>query len=243
MKPSASEATKIRLQVFLSHSGVCSRRRALTLIQEGHVTVNGKTVTEPSTQVGPHHDKIFVDGKEIKAKAYEYILFNKPSGYVTTKAEHPGEKTIFDILPEKFKHLFPVGRLDKDTEGLLLLTNDGEVAYQLTHPKFNVDKIYFVCINGVLTPAQKVKLENGVAIEGDVTSSAKIKDVRSNGQQTEFSMIIHEGKKRQIRLMLNALRHKVVYLKRIQQGPLQLGHLKCGIWRYLTVAEIESIKK
>lgn len=233
----------MRLQVFLSHSGVCSRRRAMGFIQEGRVVVNGVKVVEPSTAVDPAKDKISVDGKEIQVKAYEYILFNKPAGYITTKAEFPGEKTIFDILSSNLKHLSPVGRLDKDTQGLLLLTNDGDAAYRLTHPKFNVDKTYAVRIRGELKPAEKVKLEKGVVLEGKRTAPAKIKDVRIQDNETEFLMSIHEGRKRQIRLMLEVVGHRVVYLKRLRQGPLQLGLLKTGEWRSLTKAEILSLQE
>jgi len=228
----------------LSRHGVCSRRRALEIIQAGRVSVNGQPQHEPSTPVDPTNDKVVVDGKVVGQKAYQYILLNKPAGYVTTKAQFHGEKSVFDILPSQFRHLSPVGRLDKDTEGLLLLTNDGDVAYRLTHPKFQIEKTYFVCVYGILKPEEKDELERGILIEGEKTAPAKIKDVKpfKDRTKTEFLMTIHEGKKRQIRLMCEAVGHKVAYLKRIAQGPLVLGDLPCGRWRELTKDEVQRFK-
>ena len=214
----------------------------MQLVQEGRVAVNGMKILEPSTPIDPAKDAISVDGKRIQVISYEYIVFNKPAGYVTTKAQFPGEKTVFDILPVKYKHLSPVGRLDKDTEGLLLLTNDGDAAYRLTHPKFNVDKTYLARIRGDLKPAEKIKLEKGVVLEGRLTAPAKIKDIRTQNRQTEFLITIHEGRKRHIRLMLEIVGHHVVYLKRLAQGPLCLGALPVGAWRALTMVEIGFLR-
>jgi len=233
MKPSNKEKSKIRLQVFLSHSGVCSRRKALEIIQAGHVSVNKKKILEPSTQVDPGKDKVCVNGKAVQGKDYEYIVLNKPTGFTVTKADKFAEKTVFDILPKQFKHLSPVGRLDKDTEGLLLMTNDGDLAYKLTHPKFNVDKTYFVRIGGKLSGEKQKRLEKGVYLDGKKTAPAEIKNVKVLQDQTEFLMIIHEGRKRQIRLMVRSIGHSVSYLKRLSQGPLQLGNLKTGQWKIL----------
>lgn len=242
MKPSDSEPSKIRLQVFLSHNGVCSRRRAFDVIQEGKVTVNGHVVREPSTPVHSPTDRICVDGKEVKSKSFDYVLLNKPRGYVTTKADRFADKTVFDLLPKKYAHLSTVGRLDKDTEGLLLLTNDGDTNYQLTHPRFHVDKIYEVRIGGRLKAEDKKRLEKGVVIDHKKTSPAKIRDVQYGPRTTEFLIAIHEGRKRQIRVMLARVGHKVIYLKRIQQGPLKLGTLKVGSFRALTEKEIKEIR-
>jgi len=232
----------MRLQVFLSHNGVCSRRRAMELIQQGHVAVNGQVISEPSWKVNLPRDTITVDGKSVASKQYEYVILNKPQGYVTTMAEHRGEKSVLEFLPKEYHHLKPAGRLDKDTEGLLLFTNDGDVAYKLTHPKFNVDKVYYTEIRGQMSEASKRKLEKGVSIEGEMTSPAKIEDMKFHGGKTSFNMTIHEGKKRQIRLMCKAVGHEVVYLKRISQGPLTLGDLKAGQWRFLAEKEKELLK-
>jgi len=230
----------IRLQVFLSHNGICSRRKAFDLVVDGSVSVNGKKVREPSHMVDGRVDKIEVDGRPVKSKEYEYVLLNKPAGVVTTKQDRHAKKTVFDLLPKEYRHLSPVGRLDKDTEGLLLLTNDGDLAYRLTHPKFNVRKIYFVEVKGLLSPENKKKLEKGIIIEDKKTSPAKIRNLIRSKEKTEFLMTIHEGRKRQIRLMLGKVGHKVSYLKRIKQGSLSLGNLKIGDWKVLYPREIRN---
>ena len=243
MKLSDKNPNKIRLQVFLSHNGVCSRRRALDIIKEGRVVLNGKICQEPSTPVDPSRDHVSVDDKKIKSKKYDYVLLNKPTGYTTTKSDQHAKKTVIDLLPQKFRHLSPVGRLDKDTEGLLLLTNDGDVAYQLTHPKFNVDKVYFVRILGRLGLDQKKLVQSGVYIDGKKTFPAKIRNVRPLKSQTELMITVHEGRKRQIRYMFAKVGCRVIYLKRLNQGPLTLGSLKKGMCRTLTKKEIMELQK
>ncbi len=233
----------LRLQVFLSRNGVTSRRKAFDLIQEGHVKVNGKVIREPSTPVDSSKDKIEVDGQSIRPKNYDYILLNKPSGVVTTKEDVFASKTVIDLLPVEYRHLVPVGRLDKDTEGLLLLTNDGDLTFQLTHPKFNIDKTYLVRVTGKLKDEDKIKLEKGIMLEGRKTFPAKIAEIKPLQNQTEFMMTIHEGRKRQIRMMLGHLKYPVVYLKRLSQGTLVLGNLPTGHWRLLTADEVNAFKK
>jgi len=242
MKSSDKDPNKLRLQVFLSRNGVCSRRRAFDIIKEGRVTLNGQICREPSTSVDPNSDHVSADNKKVKSRKYDYVLMNKPAGYTTTKADRHAQRTILDLLPRKFQYLSPAGRLDKDTEGLLLLTNDGDVAYQLTHPKFNVDKIYFVRVLGRLDNDQKKQVERGVYIDKKKTSPAKIKNIRALKNQTELMITIHEGRKRQIRYMFAKVGCKVIYLKRLNQGPLSLGPLKNGMCRTLTRLEIDQLK-
>ena len=172
MKSSGKETSNLRLQVYLSRNGVCSRRKAMAKIQAGEVRVNGEVVREPSFAVNPDKDKVIVDGKGVRSRDYLYVLLHKKAGYVTTKQDKYGEKTVFDLLPKKWRHVVPAGRLDKDTEGLLLLTNDGDVAYKLTHPKFNVDKTYFVVVAGSLEPKTKKRLERGIVVDGKKTAPA-----------------------------------------------------------------------
>lgn len=243
MKYSDKDPSKIRLQVFLSRNDVCSRRRAFDIIKEGRVILNGQTCREPSTPVDPKVDHVSLDDKKIKRRKYEYILLNKPAGYTTTRADRYAKKTVIDLLPRRFQHLSPAGRLDKDTEGLLLLTNDGDIAYQLTHPKFNVDKVYFVRILGRLAMDQRKQVERGVYIDGKKTSPAKIKNVRALKSQTECMITLHEGRKRQIRYMFAKVGCKVIYLKRLSQGPITLGPLKKGMYRTLTKQEINKLQK
>ena len=243
MKPLGNETSLVKLLLFLSHNGLCSRRKAFDIIKDGLVKVNGEIIREPSFMVDEKKDKVFVEGKSLSFKNFEYILLHKPAGFVTTVTDRFAEKTVFDILPEKYKHLAPVGRLDKDTEGLLLFTNDGDVAYKLTHPKFNVYKTYFVIISGRLDQKNKERIEKGVVIEGRKTAPAKIKDMVYRENKTELFLTIHEGRKRQIRLMFPQVGQQVIYLKRVMQGPIQLGDLKKGQYRALTNKEMELLQQ
>ena len=243
MKSSVKEPHKLRLQVFLSHSGVCSRRRALDVVKAGRVKLNGTVCLEPSTPVDPAKDHVEFNGKHIKGKAYDYIVLNKPAGFTTTKADRFALRTVLELLPGNLRHVAPVGRLDRETEGLLLLTNDGDAAYRLTHPKFNVDKTYFVRVSGRLDGGMKKSIERGVVVDGTMTSPAQIKDVLAHKDSTELTITIHEGRKRQVRIMFSKLGLKVVHLKRVRQGPLALGALKTGQWRTLNPQEIEQLKK
>ncbi|MBF0523030.1 MAG: rRNA pseudouridine synthase [Candidatus Omnitrophica bacterium] len=242
MKPLDNATHKIKLQLFLSHNGVCSRRKAFDLIKQGHVKVNGETVDEPSTMIDPGIDRIFIGSQQVAAKGFEYLMLHKPAGYVTTAEDRFAEKTVFDLLPREYRHLASVGRLDKDTEGLLLFTNDGDVAYKLTHPKFNIHKTYFVRIVGRLEQSGKERIEKGVMIDGEKTAPARIEKVVYKENVTELLLTIHEGKKRQIRLMFPKVGHKVLYLKRIAQGPISLGNLQRGQFRPLTNTEVEELK-
>ena len=227
----------MRLQVFLSHNGVCSRREAMKIIQQGQVSV------EPSTPIDPQKDRVAVRGKEIHKKSYDYIILNKPKGYVTTRKDPFAEKTIYDLLPKDFHHLVPVGRLDQDSEGLLLLTNDGQLTNHLIHPRFHVDKTYWVKIKGQLTAPQKTQLEKGISLDGTKTAPAKIRDVKISGSYTECLVTIHEGRKRQIRRMISHVGHDVIDLKRISQGPLKLDALPTGKIRRLEPQEIEQLRR
>ncbi len=232
----------MRLQVFLSHNGVCSRREAMDLIQSGRVRVDGLIQREPSTDVTGQED-ITVDGKKVSVHNNTYIMLHKPSGYTTTKDDPHAEKTVLDLLPKHLHYLSPVGRLDRDSEGLLLLTNDGDFAYKLTHPKFHLDKTYLVQVKGHLTKESIKHLKQGVLIDDEKTAPCLIKELRYNDAQTEFQMVIHEGKKRQIRRMLQSVGHQVIFLKRISIGSLVLGDLKPSQWRMLSNQEVEALRR
>ena len=232
----------MRLQVFLSHNGVCSRREAMDIIQSGRVRVDGLIQREPSTDVTGQED-ITVDGKKVAVQSYSYIMLHKPVGYTTTKDDPHAQKTVLDLLPKHLHYLVPVGRLDRDSEGLLLLSNDGDFTFKLTHPKFHIDKTYLVHVKGQLTKEGVKHLKQGVVIDDEKTAPCLIKELSYNDAQTEFQMVIHEGRKRQIRRMLHTVGHEVVFLKRISIGSLVLGDLKSGQWRQLTKGETESLKK
>lgn len=224
----------MRLQVFLAKSGVSSRRKSLEFIKQGFVKVNSRITLEPSTQVFPQKDKVEFNGKEVKPKEFIYILLNKPKGIVTTKKDKFADKTIVDLLPKGFCHLNPCGRLDKDTTGLLFLTNDGELLYRLTHPKFEIKKTYFAKVRGEVSQIDKAQLE---------ARPSTIKLISFKNNLTESLVEIKEGKKRQIRLMFEAINHPVVELKRIKEGALTLGDLKVGEWRFLSEQEIIKLYK
>ncbi len=234
--------TKIRLQVFLSRNGICSRREAMDIVKSGRVSVNGQMVAEPSFQVDPQHDQVCYEGKRIGQKSYEYVMLHKPSGYVTTKADAFASRKVMGLLPEECRHLNPVGRLDKETEGLLLFTNDGDLLHELTHPKFDVGKVYFVRVRGELDHQTKEAFESGIVLDGKKTSPAQIRQVKYNGKTTDFEIVIHEGWNRQIRRMCESAGLTVRYLKRIQHGKLKLGDLPKGKWRRLTKEEIRSLR-
>ena len=231
----------MRLQVYLSHNGVCSRRDAMEIIQAGRVKINGKLVKEPSTPVDGS-EEITVDNQRIGIKEYTCVMLNKPAGYTTTKDDMHADKTVMELLPTSMRHLAPVGRLDRDSEGLLLLTNDGDLAFHLTHPKFHADKVYLVRVKGELTKAKQSKIEGGIIVEGKKTAPCRIMEVKYNGTDTEFKITLNEGRKRQIRMMAKSVGHYVTYLCRLSMGRLQLGSLPKGQWRTLTKEEVGLLK-
>ena len=228
----------MRLQVFLSQSGIASRRGSKEVISSGRVFVNKKCIYDPAFNVDPEKDLVSLDNKRISQKQKIYIMLNKPKGVMSTKKDPFAKKTVMDLLPERFKHLNPVGRLDKDTTGLMLLTNDGELINILTHPSFKVEKLYEVRINKQVTPADKLKLEKGVRLDEKYTSPCKIVLKREKTLQ----ITLHEGRKRQIRRMFSSVGYKVVELKRLKEDFLSLGALSVGKWRFLKDTEISRLK-
>jgi pseudouridine synthase len=236
----------MKLMLFLSHNGVLSRRKAFDAVKNGAVTVNGTVDREPSTDIDPSRDKVCYHDRPINNRIFEYLILNKPEDYVTTCATQFDQKTVMELLPKELRHLRPVGRLDKDTEGLLLFTNDGELANQLAHPAFDVDKTYFARVRGLVAPETAQKLEDGVIIDERKTAPAGVEVVSAREDVSEIRITLHEGRKHQVRLMCDAVGHTVVYLKRLRQGPLELGFLKSGEWRRLTeeeAAQLKSIKR
>jgi len=218
----------------------------------GIVTVNGEIPESPGIQINPESDVIKIDGKTVSYKTEDkiYILLNKLPGYLSTSSDPRGEPTIMELLPDTGKRLFPVGRLDKDTEGLIVITNDGDLTYRLTHPKHHVNKIYLVWVNGMPTEESLDKLRNGIMIEDGMTAPALVErgtdpkhyHTQSDKNVTCLKITIHEGRKRQIKRMISAIGHVVLRLKRIQIGPIVLGDLRPGKYRYLTRSEVEQLK-
>jgi len=199
-------------------------------------------VCEPSFEVNPEKDRVILEGMPLEVKRYEYILFNKPKGVTTTKMDRFAERTVMDFLPKELKHLYPVGRLDKDTEGLLLLTNNGKLANSLMHPRFEVDKVYRAEVRGHLKENDKMRLQKGIILEGRRTAPCKIDQVVFGPDKTIFEITLHEGRKRQIRMMLISLGYPVISLKRVEEGPISLGDLPTGKWRKLTEEEITDLR-
>ncbi len=229
----------VRLQKYLADCGVASRRKCEEIILQQRVTVDGAAVSELGVKVSGG-ERICVDGKPVKAATKKrYILLNKPSGYVTTVSDEYGRKTVLDLIKSEIKErIYPVGRLDFESEGLLMLTNDGEAAYAMTHPKHDFDKTYIVALNKVPSPANVDKLRRGVVIDDKKTLPAKVEWMKDN----VLKIIITEGRNRQIRKMAEAVGYEVVSLRRIAIGNIQLGHIPSGRWRHMTPGEIRYVK-
>ncbi|MBX5455475.1 MAG: rRNA pseudouridine synthase [Thermogemmatispora sp.] len=246
---SASTGTE-RLARFLAHAGVASRRHAEALIFSGRVQVNGETVTTPATRIDPERDRITVDGRPIQApERHLYLMLHKPAGYVSTVSDPQGRPTVLDLLPKELRHLrlYPVGRLDLETTGLLLLTNDGEFALQMTHPRFAPEKRYRALVRGHPSPNTLEQLRQGVMIKEDDgrlyrTAPVGIQQLHRTAAGTWLELRLHEGRKRQIRRMLASVGHPVLELQRVAIGPLTLGDLPPGAWRPLTEAEIAALR-
>jgi len=232
----------MRLQKYLAICGVASRRKSEELIQTGNVSVNNEIITEMGTVIDPDKDIIKVYGAVVKPEEEKlYIMINKPTGYVTTVADQFNRSKVTDLVDVK-ERVYPVGRLDYNTSGLLLLTNDGDMAYKLTHPKFKVEKVYMAKIKGKPTVSEMKSFEAGLKIEDYVTLPAKIRIVKEYQGETLVEIMIREGRNRQVRKMCDAIGHPVVDLMRISVGELQLGDLPIGKWRYLLNKEVEYLK-
>ncbi len=228
----------------MAECGVASRRKCEEIILEGRVTVNGQTVSEMGTQV-EEGDVVTLDGEVIRPEEEKrYILYHKPAGEVTTVSDDKGRETVMDRFRDLPVRVYPVGRLDYDSEGLLLLTNDGALAQRLTHPSCEVDKTYLARVTGQPTPEELERLKKGVIMEGDErrTWPARVKVLRTGELWTELLITIHEGRNRQVRRMVAAIGHQVVLLRRVRFGPLDLGGLRRGEWRELSEGELKKLK-
>ncbi len=229
----------MRLNKYIASYGAASRRGADALVETGRVTVNGCVTKEHGVDIDISKDTVCVDGVALVPEQTKvYIMLNKPAGVLSTCRDDRGRKTVLDIVNDVDERLFPVGRLDYDTEGLLLMTNDGDFAYQCTHPKHEQDKTYYAEVSGDLTSAALSRLEKGVVIDERMTSKAKIKVLGKSGNITKLTITIHEGRNRQVRKMFSAVGCQVLYLKRTAVGRLTIGDLALGHWRYLTEKDI-----
>ncbi|MEP6887613.1 MAG: pseudouridine synthase [Nitrospirales bacterium] len=234
---------EVRLQKVIAASGLASRRKAEEWIAQGRVTINGKIVRELGTRIDPERDHVKVDGRHLKAvEPYAYLLLNKPKGIVSTLNDPEGRPTIDHLLHGVTLRMFPVGRLDFDTEGLMLLTNHGELAQALLHPRYHVAKVYLAKVKGVLNDEEIDQLARGVKLEDGMTAPAIVKKVRKAEENSWLEVTIYEGRKHQIKRMFEVVGHPVLKLKRIKFGPLALGDLLPGEFRYLTDREANTLR-
>lgn len=231
---------EIRLQKYIAECGVASRRKSEELISQGRVRVNGETVTQMGRKVSLN-DVIEVDGKQVKMEERKvYIALNKPVGYISSARNQFGRKTVLDLVKDIKERVFPVGRLDYDTSGLLLLSNDGDFTYKLTHPKHEIKKVYEADLMGIPSKDDIIRFEQGLWIDDYLTSPANLQLLESNGKTSKVKITIHEGKNRQVRKMCDKIGCPVIKLKRISIGEVSLGKLNEGSWRSLTDSEINS---
>ena len=233
----------MRLNKYIARSGICSRRNADVLIQSGRVTVNGVPVEKLGTQVDETKDQVAVDGKcVVLGDKHVYILLNKPPGYLSTVKDSFHRPTVLDLLGKE-KKVFPVGRLDLDTEGVLLLTNDGELTYRLTHPKFEIEKTYLVTVEGEMDKKILEEFSRGIELEDGIIATGEGKIIQAGSRESTFELTLKEGRKREIKRMCHQAGLKALHLVRIKFAHLTAKDLKIGQWRYLTGKEVTQLKK
>lgn len=231
----------VRLQKFLADSGVASRRASERLIAAGSVTVNGNTVTELGSKVDPDHDQVSVEGRPIRARKKLYVALNKPPGFLCSRTDPEERRVVGELLPREWSQLYTVGRLDRDSEGLVFLTNDGDFCLKLTHPRYGVRKRYIAVVEGRLESSQISRFTEGVEHEGEVLKAERVRLIDSNNSHSVVELELAQGKNREVRRLFEVLGHEVVQLRRVQIGPIKLGELPVGKWRVLTPSEIRSL--
>lgn len=237
----AGAEKQFRLNQAIAKSGYCSRRDADKLIAAGRVSVNGKVVTDFSLAVDPSADRLAIDGKPHKFKQFTYVVMNKPRGIITTCSDQFGRRDVLDLLPDNLRHLRPVGRLDMDSEGLLLLTNDGDLTQKVTHPVHHLEKKYLVWVSGAIGQSDLKQMSEGIFLSDGRTLPAKVRLLNRRKSESSFELTIREGRNRQIRRMCTQLGYRVTRLVRVGIGGLQLGQMAPGVWRYLDQDEIEKL--
>ncbi|AGB18955.1 pseudouridine synthase [Thermoanaerobacterium thermosaccharolyticum] len=231
-----------RLQKYLAECGIASRRKSEQLILDGKIKVNGTVIKNLGIKIDPDKDIVEYDGRVVaKVQHNIYIMLNKPTGFITTVKDQFGRPSVLDIIKIKDR-IYPVGRLDYDTSGLLLLTNDGDIANKLMHPKHEIDKVYIAKIRGIPDDKDLDRFRNGLLLDNRLTAKAKIEILKKINNDALVKIVIHEGRNRQIRRMCELIGHPVMTLKRIKIGDLELGNLKVGQWRYLSGEEVQYLK-
>lgn len=231
----------MRLNKYIASSGICSRRKADELIEQGKVSVNGKKVTELGFQV-KEKDKVFIDKEIVRPKKLEYYKFYKPAGFITTSDDEKDRKIIYDLLPENMHNLKPVGRLDRDSSGLIILTNDGDLINELTHPSIKVPKVYVVTVNGKVHLHHLEKMAQGIEIEEGKKAYAECMILESTNKKTTLQITLYQGLNRQIRKMFEALGFEVMSLKRVQHATISIEGLKKGQFKPIKPQQIKELK-
>jgi 23S rRNA pseudouridine2605 synthase len=231
----------VRLQKFLAEAGVASRRAAERLISQGHVTVNGSVINTLGAKIEPDAVEVAVDGKVVRARKKLYVALNKPRDFLCTRSDPEERRTVFDLLPREWSNLFPVGRLDRESEGLLFLTNDGDFSLRLTHPRYGVRKKYTAVVEGKLVESQLRRFTEGVLDEGEILKAEKAQLLSANNSHSTVELELAQGRNREVRRLFAALGHEVAQLRRTQIGPIRIGEMPVGRWRILTPTEIKSL--
>jgi 23S rRNA pseudouridine2605 synthase len=231
----------MRLQKFLAESGVASRRASEAIILEGRVSVNGRVVQKLGTKIVPGQDTVELDGHPLKAKRKIYIALNKPPGFLCTRKDPEGRETLFELLPTEWSHLVPVGRLDRESEGLIFITNDGDFALHLTHPRYGVRKIYRAVVEGKVRSEVTRRFIEGVEDAGETLKAERARILSANNSHSVVELELAEGRNREVRRLFASAELEVVRLQRIQIGRIKLGELPIGKWRTLTEPEIKSL--
>ena len=233
----------MRLQKFLAEAGIASRRAAELMIREGRVTLNGRSEIPPGTQVDPARDRVMVDGRPVKAKKKLYLALNKPPGYICSRNDPEGRRTIYELLPREWDNLYSIGRLDFNSEGLVFLTNDGEFCLRLSHPRYGTQKTYIVSVEGKVDGPSLQPLTRGILHEGEKLKADSVKILSSTKRVTVLEIILSEGKNREVRRLCQSLGLVVIRLQRVKIGKIGLRELPSGRWRTLTEVEIKSLLK
>lgn len=233
----------MRIQKFLSRAGVASRRKAETMVLEGRIRINDRVVTELGTTVDPIGDRVEVDGTPVAIADSRWIRFHKPAGVLCTAEDTHGRRTIYDVLPDEYRGLRYVGRLDVETEGLLLLTNDGDVANRLQHPRYQVEREYEVSVQGVPSEKDIFRLRAGVTLEDGIARPTRVEVAEPVGGKGNLTIVMTEGRKREVRRLFFAVGYPVVTLRRVRFGPVTLGNLRVGQWETLSPEDVSSLEK
>jgi 23S rRNA pseudouridine2605 synthase len=232
---------KIRLQKFLAEAGVASRRSGEALITSGRITVNGQVVTTLGTRIDPGSDRVMFDGRAVRPRRKLYVALNKPAGYLCTRHDPHSRRTVAGLLPKEWDELYPVGRLDFETEGLLFLTNDGDFCLRLTHPRYGIPKTYLTEVEGPLPIERLVEMTRGVEDSGERLRADTARLLSSDNTRSVLELVLREGKNREVRRLMAALNLNVLHLRRVQVGPIKLGELPSGKWRTLNPGEIRAL--